>query len=65
MVDVLFIICLFESLIHDFSIEDDSDREILEDSIVAASQKLIEEIDNYTEEEMAKYTAFFGGMGGF
>jgi hypothetical protein len=44
----------------DFKIEDDSDLEILEDSFVAANNQLINEINNYTNEKMSKYTAVLG-----
>lgn len=44
-----------------FRIEDESDAEILEDSIVAASNQIIQEINAFTEEKMSKYKAFLGG----
>lgn len=46
----------------DYELAGDDDREILEDSIVAASSKLNKEIAEYTEEKMAKYKAFLGGF---
>lgn len=49
----------------DFVIEDNDDREMLEDAIVAASSVLIDEIDKYTEEKMSKYRSMLGGFGGF
>lgn len=49
----------------DYVIESADDKELLEDSIVAASSQLISEIDKYTEEKMAKYRSMLGGFGGF
>ena len=37
---------------------------MLQDMIVAACNNAYKEIDKTTEEKMAKYQAFFGGMGG-
>ena len=47
-----------------FDISDEDDREVLNDAIVAACNQAYEEIDNVTEEKMAKYKALLGGMGG-
>lgn len=49
----------------DYEITSSDDIELLEDSIVAASNNLIDEINKYTEEKMAKYKSFLGGFGGF
>jgi len=49
----------------DYKIDSIDDKELLEDSIVAATSNLINEINNYTEEKMSKYKAFLGGFGGF
>ncbi len=46
----------------DYSIDSDDEREMLEDSIVAANGKLIDEINKFTEEKMSKYKAFLGGF---
>lgn len=46
----------------DYSLDSDDDRELLEDSIVAANGKLIDEINKFTEEKMSKYKAFLGGF---
>ena len=46
----------------DYKIETEEDKELLEDSIVAACSKLNTEINNFTEEKMAKYKAFLGGF---
>ena len=47
-----------------FDISDEDDREVLNDAIVAACNQAYEEIDDVTEEKMAKYKALLGGMGG-
>ena len=46
----------------DYELASDEDRELLEDSVVAASSKLSKEISDYTEEKMSKYKAFLGGF---
>ena len=45
-----------------YSIDDDDDKGMLEDSIVAACAKLTDEINKYTDEKMSKYKAFLGGF---
>ena len=49
----------------DFKIESNDDYELLEDSILASTRKLYEEITKFTEEKMGKYKSFLGGFGGF
>lgn len=49
---------------EDFEAESKEDLEMLQDMIVAACNNAYKEIDKTTEEKMAKYQAFFGGMGG-
>ena len=49
---------------EDFEIESKEDVEMLQDMIIAACNNAYKEIDKTTEEKMAKYQAFFGGMGG-
>ena len=39
----------------DFKIESNDDYELLEDSILASTRKLYEEITKFTEEKMGKY----------
>lgn len=48
---------------EDFECEGKEDLEILLDSIVAASQQVIKDIDKDTEQKLAKYTALLGGFG--
>lgn len=48
----------------EFTLSDQDDYEMLEDTIVALSRQLNREIEEYTEEKMSKYTSMFGGMGG-
>lgn len=48
----------------DFEFEDKDDYEMLEDAVVALSRQLVQEIEEYTEEKMSKYTSMFGGLGG-
>lgn len=48
----------------EFTLSDQDDYEMLEDTIVALSRQLNHEIEEYTEEKMSKYTSMFGGMGG-
>lgn len=48
----------------DFEIESKEDIEMLQDMIIAACNNAYKDIDKTTEEKMAKYQAFFGGMGG-
>lgn len=48
----------------DFKFDDRDDYEMLEDAIVALSHQLSEEIDEYREEKMSKYSSMLGGMGG-
>ena len=47
-----------------FEINDEDDREVLNDAIVASCNQAYEEIDKVTEEKMGKYQALLGGMGG-
>ena len=47
-----------------FEINDEDDREVLNDAIVAACNQAYEEVTKVTEEKMAKYKALLGGMGG-
>lgn len=49
---------------EDFEAESKEDLEMLQDMIVAACNNAYKEIDKTTEEKMAKYQTFFGGMGG-
>ena len=49
---------------EDFEAESKEDMELLADSIVAACKKIYKEIDDETEEKMAKYS-FLLGLGGF
>lgn len=49
----------------DFKLEDEEDYEMLEDSIVAAYQKIFKAIEDETEEKMGKYNSLLGGFGGF
>lgn len=49
----------------DFTIDSVDDKELLEDSLVAASNQLMKEINDFTEEKMAKYKSMLGGFGGF
>lgn len=46
----------------DFEVESKEDLEMLQDMIVAAANNAYQKIDKTTEEKMAKYSAFFGGM---
>lgn len=48
---------------EDFECEGKEDLEILLDSIVAASQQVIKDIDKDTEQKLSKYTALLGGFG--
>lgn len=48
----------------DFEFEDKDDYEMLEDAVVALSRQLVQEIEEYTEEKMSKYTSMFGRLGG-
>ena len=45
-----------------FTIESKEDLEMLEDMIVASCNNAYARIDKTTEEKMAKYKAFLGGM---
>lgn len=47
---------------EDFSIESIDDKEMLEDSILAAVNQISEDINEFTEEKMSKYRAFTGGF---
>ncbi len=47
---------------NDFEIESKEDLEMLQDMIVAACKNAYQKIDKTTEEKMAKYSAFLGGM---
>lgn len=49
---------------EDFEIESSDDRELLEDSILAAINQVSKEIEDFTQEKMSKYQALLGGMGG-
>ena len=49
---------------EDFEAESKEDMELLADSIVAACKKIYKEIDDETEEKMAKYSSLLG-LGGF
>ncbi|MDY4144755.1 MAG: YbaB/EbfC family nucleoid-associated protein [Bacilli bacterium] len=49
---------------EDFEAESKEDMELLADSIVAACKKIYKEIDDETEEKMAKYSSLLG-FGGF
>lgn len=49
---------------EDFEAESKEDMELLADSIVAACKKIYKEIDEETEEKMAKYSSLLG-LGGF
>ena len=46
----------------DFEVESKEDLEMLQDMIVAACSNAYQKIDKTTEEKMAKYSAFLGGM---
>ena len=46
-----------------FEVTSKEDLEMLGDMVVAANHQAIQEIDKYTNEKMAKYQAFLGGMG--
>ena len=48
------------SIDKDFVIEDEDDRETLEDAIVSVVNKLLQDIDKMTEEKMSKYQALTG-----
>lgn len=48
-----------------FSVEDDDDREVLNDSIVAACNQAYNDIAKFTEEKLGKYSAMLGGGGLF
>lgn len=48
---------------EDYKIESSEDLEMLEDSIVAASNQLVKEINDFSEEKMAKYRSLLGGFG--
>ena len=48
------------SIDKDFVIEDEDDRETLEDAIVSVVNKLLKDIDKMTEEKMSKYQALTG-----
>lgn len=48
------------SIDKDFLIEDEDDRETLEDAIVSVVNKLLKDIDKMTEEKMSKYQALTG-----
>lgn len=45
-----------------FEVTGADDLEMLGDMVVAAAHKASEEISSYTEEKMAKYKAFAGGL---
>lgn len=47
----------------DFEATSKEDLEMLQDSIIAACNQAYDEIDDVTEEKMAKYSALTGGMG--
>lgn len=47
----------------DFEATAPEDLEMLQDSIIAAVNQAYDEIDDVTEEKMAKYSALTGGMG--
>ncbi len=47
---------------EDFTVQDADDKELLEDSILAAMNQLSNEINDFTEEKMSKYRAFTGGF---
>lgn len=47
---------------EDFKIESADDKEMLEDSILAAINQISEDINEFTEEKMSKYRAFTGGF---
>ena len=49
---------------EDFEIESADDRELLEDSVIAAINQVSKEIEDFTNEKMSKYQAMLGGMGG-
>lgn len=49
---------------EDFEAESKENMELLADSIVAACKKIYKEIDDETEEKMAKYSSLLG-LGGF
>ena len=49
---------------EDFEAESKEDMELLADSIVAACKKIYKEIDDETEEKLAKYSSLLG-LGGF
>ena len=46
----------------DFEATSKDDLEMLADMVVAATSQAYTEIDNFTEEKMAKYQALLGGM---
>ncbi len=46
----------------DFEATTKDDLEMLADMVVAATSQAYTEIDNFTEEKMAKYQALLGGM---
>lgn len=48
------------SVDKDFVIEDEDDRETLEDAIASVVNKLLKDIDKMTEEKMSKYQALTG-----
>ena len=50
---------------EDFEIESNDDRELLEDSVIAAINQVSKEIEEFTNEKMSKYQAMLGGVGGF
>ena len=52
-------------ILDGFEIESKEDYEMLSDMIIAACANCYKEIDRTTEEKMAKYQAFLGGMGMF
>lgn len=50
-------------ILDGFEIESREDYEMLQDMIVAACNNAYQDIDKTTEEKMAKFQAFLGGMG--